>query len=110
MSDSSSEAVASEAHGSQVNATPAPPPAIIPMSSKKSITENTSAATEADSAGAAEATSPKPVAATKPDSMQPDALEFIQAIDDYKRQAGRPFPSWSEILEIVKRLGYEREA
>ena len=33
-----------------------------------------------------------------------------KAIDDYKRQAGRPFPSWSEILEIVKRLGYEREA
>jgi hypothetical protein len=47
-------------------------------------------------------------AATKPDQMEPDVLEFIQAIDDYKRHESRPFPSWSEILEIVKGLGYER--
>lgn len=80
------------------------------MSSKKSITENASADKEADSAGAAEATSPKRLAATKTHPMQPDVLEFIQAIDDYKRQAGRPFPSWSEVLEIVKCLGYERGA
>jgi len=40
--------------------------------------------------------------------MEPDVLEFIQAIDDYKRANGRPFPSWSEVLEIIKTLGYER--
>ena len=51
---------------------------------------------------------PTPGAATKPDQMEPDVLEFIQAIDDYKRHESRPFPSWSEILEIVKGLGYER--
>ena len=48
--------------------------------------------------------------ATKPDEMPADVLEFIQAIDDYKRKENRPFPSWSEILEIVKSLGYERAA
>ena len=47
-------------------------------------------------------------AASKPDQMEPEVLEFIQAIDDYKRIHGRPFPSWSEVLEIIRNLGYER--
>ena len=47
-------------------------------------------------------------AAAKPDQMEPEVLEFIQAIDDYKRIHGRPFPSWSEVLEIIRHLGYER--
>lgn len=50
----------------------------------------------------------KPATAPKPSEMEGDVLEFIQAIDDYKRAEGRPFPTWSEILDIVKELGYER--
>lgn len=46
----------------------------------------------------------------KPDQMDKDVLEFIQAIDEYKRTEGRPFPTWSEILDVVKDLGYERRA
>ena len=54
---------------------------------------------------------PKPAPlSTKPDQMPGDVLEFIQAIDDYKRVEGRPFPTWSEVLDIVKELGYERKA
>ena len=45
---------------------------------------------------------------TRPDEMPPEVLEFIQAIDEYKRVHRRPFPSWSEVLEILKTLGYER--
>ena len=53
---------------------------------------------------------PKPAPLkTKPDQMPGDVLEFIQAIDDYKRLEGRPFPTWSEVLDIVKELGYERQ-
>ncbi|QDV07399.1 hypothetical protein Poly30_29230 [Planctomycetes bacterium Poly30] len=53
---------------------------------------------------------PKPApASTKPDQMPDDVLEFIQAIDDYKRLEGRPFPTWSEVLDIVKDLGYQRQ-
>ena len=37
-----------------------------------------------------------------------EALEFIAAIDRFKKEHGRPFPSWSEILLIVRRLGYKR--
>jgi hypothetical protein len=46
--------------------------------------------------------------AARPDEMPPDVLEFIHAIDVYKRVNQRPFPNWSEILEILKSLGYSR--
>ena len=38
-----------------------------------------------------------------------DVLEFIAAIDDFKRANGRPFPSWSEVLLVVRQLGYKRK-
>ncbi len=44
----------------------------------------------------------------RPDEMPPDVIEFITAIDDYKRLNRRPFPTWSEVLDILKGLGYER--
>ncbi|MDE0891616.1 MAG: hypothetical protein OSB14_05490 [Planctomycetota bacterium] len=44
----------------------------------------------------------------RPDEMSGDLVEFITAIDSYKRIHERPFPSWSEVLVIVKALGYER--
>ncbi|MFN7669840.1 MAG: hypothetical protein ACK6D1_03525 [Planctomycetota bacterium] len=37
-----------------------------------------------------------------------DVLEFIAAIDRFKVEHGRPFPNWSEILLIVRQLGYKR--
>ena len=37
-----------------------------------------------------------------------EVLEFIEAVDRFKKQHGRPFPSWSEILLIVRQLGYRR--
>lgn len=37
-----------------------------------------------------------------------DALEFIEAIDHFKKQHGRPFPSWSEVLMVLRQLGYTR--
>ncbi len=35
-----------------------------------------------------------------------ELLEFIMAVDEYKRVNERPFPSWSEVFEIVQYLGY----
>jgi hypothetical protein len=37
-----------------------------------------------------------------------EALEFIEAIDRFKKQNGRPFPSWSEVLLVLRQLGYRR--
>ena len=39
-----------------------------------------------------------------------ELLEFIMAIDTYKRVNKRPFPSWTEVLEIIKALGYRKVA
>ena len=37
-----------------------------------------------------------------------DELEFMQALDRYKRTSGRMFPTCSEILEVVRSLGYAK--
>jgi hypothetical protein len=37
-----------------------------------------------------------------------DEIEFMKAMDDYKRKSGRMFPTWSEVLEVVRDLGYSR--
>jgi hypothetical protein len=37
-----------------------------------------------------------------------DEIEFMQAMDAYKRAAGRMFPTCSEILEVVRSIGYVR--
>ena len=35
-------------------------------------------------------------------------LEFMQAMQEYKQKSGRMFPTWSEILEVVRGLGYQK--
>jgi hypothetical protein len=35
-------------------------------------------------------------------------LELMQAMKDYKRRSGRMFPTWSEVLEVLTGLGYEK--
>lgn len=37
-----------------------------------------------------------------------DEIEFMKAMDDYKRKSGRMFPTWSEVLEVVRSLGYTK--
>jgi len=37
-------------------------------------------------------------------------FEFVMAIDDYKKINQRPFPSYTEILEIAMALGYRKVA
>lgn len=37
-------------------------------------------------------------------------VEFMRAMDDYKRKSGRPFPTWSEVLEVLMSLGYRKVA
>jgi hypothetical protein len=37
-----------------------------------------------------------------------DEVEFMQALDAYKRTSGRMFPTCSEILEVIRGLGYVR--
>ena len=37
-------------------------------------------------------------------------IEFMQAMDEYKRASGRMFPTCSEILEVLIKLGYRKIA
>ena len=37
-----------------------------------------------------------------------EVLDFIKALDDYKKTKNRPFPTWSEVLEVLKQLGYRQ--
>jgi hypothetical protein len=34
--------------------------------------------------------------------------EFIVAMDKFKRERDRPFPTWCEVLAVLKSLGYKK--
>jgi hypothetical protein len=38
-----------------------------------------------------------------------DEIEFMSAMDQYKRRSGRMFPTCSEVLEVIRSLGYEKK-
>ncbi len=42
--------------------------------------------------------------------MSDEQFEFVMAIDEYKRKNTRPFPTWTEVLEVIKALGYRKVA
>ena len=42
--------------------------------------------------------------------MSDEQFEFLMAIDEYKRKNTRPFPTWTEVLEVIKALGYRKVA
>jgi hypothetical protein len=37
-----------------------------------------------------------------------DELEFMGAMTDYQASSGRKFPTWREVLGVVKSLGYAK--
>lgn len=39
-----------------------------------------------------------------------DEVEFMMAMGRYKRVAQRPFPTWREVLRVVRELGYRKPA
>jgi hypothetical protein len=39
-----------------------------------------------------------------------EEILFMKAMDQYKRDNRRPFPTWSEVLEVLHALGYRKVA
>jgi len=39
-----------------------------------------------------------------------EEIAFMRAMDLYKRNNRRPFPTWSEVLEVLHSLGYRKTA
>jgi hypothetical protein len=42
--------------------------------------------------------------------MNDEQFEFLMAMDEYKRANQRPFPTWTEVLEVIQALGYRKVA
>jgi len=42
--------------------------------------------------------------------MTDEQFEFLLAVNEYKRVNGRPFPTWTEVLDVIKALGYRKVA
>ena len=42
--------------------------------------------------------------------MTDEQFEFIMAINEYKRVNKRPFPTWTEVLDVMTALGYRKVA
>jgi hypothetical protein len=39
-----------------------------------------------------------------------EEIDFMKSMDQYKRDNRRPFPTWSEVLEVLRSLGYRKVA
>jgi hypothetical protein len=44
------------------------------------------------------------------ESLSSEEMQFIKAIENFKAEHGKLFPSWSEVLKILKELGYRKVA
>ena len=42
--------------------------------------------------------------------MTDEQFDFLMAIDKYKKENRRPFPTWTEVLEVIKAMGYRKVA
>lgn len=40
--------------------------------------------------------------------MSPEQFLFLMAIDAFKKANGRMFPTWTDVLEVVRLLGYRK--
>ncbi|MHC4737679.1 MAG: hypothetical protein ACYS9Y_02115 [Planctomycetota bacterium] len=42
--------------------------------------------------------------------LSDEQFEFLMAIDEYKRKNAKHFPTWTEVLEVIRALGYRKVA
>ena len=40
--------------------------------------------------------------------MSQEELEFVRAIEQFKKEKSKTFLSWTEVLTIIKELGYRK--
>ena len=41
-----------------------------------------------------------------PELLEVERLEFLRAMDKYKRKTGKTFPSWTEVLGVLREIGW----
>lgn len=42
--------------------------------------------------------------------MTEEQFVFIHAINEYKKLNNTPFPTWTEVLDVIKYIGYRKVA
>ena len=42
--------------------------------------------------------------------MSDEQFEFLLAIEEYKRKNSKRFPTWTEVFEVIKAMGYRKVA
>jgi len=42
--------------------------------------------------------------------MNDEQFEFLMTIDRYKKENQKPFPTWTEVLDVIKAMGYRKVA
>ncbi|MGQ0551902.1 MAG: hypothetical protein ACT4PU_01620 [Planctomycetota bacterium] len=45
-----------------------------------------------------------------PALLELERLEFLRAMDRYKRKTGKTFPTWTEVLEVLRSIGWTSPA
>jgi hypothetical protein len=41
-----------------------------------------------------------------PELLEQERLEFLRAMDRYKRKTGKTFPTWTEVLDVLRSIGW----
>ena len=66
-----------------------------------------------ESAGAETRTSSRSAKRRSPKEPEPDPellelerLQFLRAMDSFKRRTGKTFPTWTEVLEVLRSIGW----
>jgi hypothetical protein len=44
------------------------------------------------------------------DALTPEELQFIKAIEKFKKEHNKHFLSWTEVLKVVRAAGYRKVA
>ncbi|MBW8017176.1 MAG: hypothetical protein FVQ82_13410 [Planctomycetes bacterium] len=42
--------------------------------------------------------------------MTDEQFDFLLTIDRYKKENRKPFPTWTEVLDVIKAMGYRKVA
>ncbi len=50
--------------------------------------------------------SPKEGQQEDPAQIELERTEFLRAMDKYKRKTGKTFPTWTEVLEVIRGIGW----
>jgi hypothetical protein len=45
-----------------------------------------------------------------PALLEVERVEFLRAMDRYKRKTGKTFPSWTEVLDVLRSIGWTSPA